>query len=63
MKNWYRIEFYDDDPLSDRMRIQEHFAIQHRLFLLSVNILVLIGLKQQPKNAAAKQELCRLYHH
>ena len=31
MKNWYRIEFYDYNPLSDRMRIQEQFAIQHRL--------------------------------
>lgn len=34
MKNWYRIEFYDDNPLSDRMRIQEHYAIQHRLFFV-----------------------------
>ena len=31
MKNWYRIEFYDDDPLSVRMRVHEWYSIQHRL--------------------------------
>ena len=31
MKNWYRIEFYDDDPLSVRMRVHEWYAIKHRL--------------------------------
>lgn len=31
MKNWYRIEFYDDDTLSVKMRVHEHYAIQHRL--------------------------------
>ena len=28
---WYRIEFYDDDPLSVRMRVHEWYALQHRL--------------------------------
>lgn len=31
MKNLYRIEFYDYDPLSVRMRVNEWYAIQHRL--------------------------------
>ena len=28
---WYRIEFYDDDPLSVRMRVHEWYALQHRI--------------------------------
>ena len=28
---WYRIEFYDDDPLTVRMRVHEWYALQHRL--------------------------------
>ena len=31
MKNWYRIEFYYEDPLSVRMRVHEWYANQHRL--------------------------------
>lgn len=34
MKNWYRIEFYDYDPLSVRMRVDEWYAIQHRLYFV-----------------------------
>ena len=28
---FYKIEFYDYDPLSTKMRIDECFALQHRL--------------------------------
>lgn len=31
MKKWYRIEFYDEYPLYVRMRVDECYAIQHRL--------------------------------
>lgn len=28
---WYKIEFYDYDPLATKMRIDPCFALQHRI--------------------------------